>query len=270
MANKTEETYEIDILQLAKALLGKWWIIAISAILCAAVFLAYSIFFIVPSYSSSVLFYVNNTSISLGSASVSISNGDLTAAKTLVDTYCVILKTRLTLEEVSDSLTEKGLDYSYEKLDKIISHNTVNNTEIFRVTVQDPDPKNACTIANTIAQILPQKISDVVDGSSVKVVDYAVVPTVRTSPSYSKNTAIGFIIGALAACVCIAVTYLVNDTIDTEEWLLNTFKDEIPLLSVIPDNELSGGRKYKKYGYKSHYYRSYGYYTSDKGSDADN
>lgn len=44
------------------------------------------------------MMYVNNSSISVGSTQVNLS--DLTAAQSLVETYMVILKTRGTLEEV--------------------------------------------------------------------------------------------------------------------------------------------------------------------------
>ena len=262
MNENAKDTYEIDILDLLQALLKRWWIILVSAIICAAMFLAYTLTFVAPEYTSSVLFYVNNSSISFGGASVSISSGDLSAAKTLVSTYCVILKTRLTLEDVSMKLEEAGLKYSYAQLNGMITSSKVDDTEIFRVTVTCTKPDDACTVANTVAQVLPQKIADVVDGSSVRVVDYAVVPTSRTSPSYTKNTAIGFLVGVVLACGIIALIHLLNDTITSEDWLINTFKNEYPLLASIPDANSRGGSKYykydkySKYGYKSKYYTS--------------
>lgn len=266
MNNKINDSYEIDLLQLAQALLKKWWIIIISAILGACMFFGYTFFFVTPQYTSSVLFYVNNSSISFGGASVSISTGELNAAKTLVDTYCVILKTRLTLEDVSEQLKEEGLNYSYRQLYGIISNTTVNNTEIFRITVTDPNPENACIIANTVARVLPRKISDVVDGASVRVVDYAVVSTDRTSPSYSKNAMTGFLAGFAVACAAIVVLYLVNDKLDSEEWLLSSYKDDIPLLATVPDADYSSTSKYNRHN--KQYYNTYmSYDTSAKQAE---
>ena len=50
-------------------------------------------------------------------------------------------------------------------------------------------------IVDTIVKILPDRIADIVDGSSVRVVDHAVLPTQRSSPSYTKYTLIGLILG---------------------------------------------------------------------------
>ena len=259
MEQNTQEEY-IDIVQILKFLLQKWWIILISALLCAALLLGYTVGFVTPMYKSSVLFYVNNTSVSLGGTSLSISSGELSAAKTLVDTYCVILKTRLTLEEVSDNIAKSGLDYSYSDLGGMISYEAVNETEIFKVTVNSASPSDSCTIANTIAQVLPKKISDVVEGSSVRVVDYAVVPTMRSSPNYSKNTMLGFLGGAVLAAVILVIIYLVNDTITSEDWLITTYKEDIPLLSTIPDANADNSARYSRYKYSKYGYNSkYGY-----------
>ena len=67
-----------------------------------------------PKYQASALLYVNNSSISVGSTSISLS--DLSASQTLVDTYIAILKTRLTLDEVA---VQAGLDYEYEELEEM-------------------------------------------------------------------------------------------------------------------------------------------------------
>ena len=56
----------------------------------------------------------------------------------------------------------------------------------------------AATICNDLVEIMVDKnsgISGIVEGSSVSVVDYAVVPTQASSPSYMKNTAIGMLLG---------------------------------------------------------------------------
>jgi len=50
---------------------------------------------------------------------------------------------------------------------------------------------------------------------------------------------------------------VVNDTLQTDEWVTDTFKEDIPLLAVIPDVNYSGGKGYRKYKYYRHsYYES--------------
>ena len=102
---------------------------------------------------------------------------------------------------------------------------------------------------NTIARILPDKIADIVVGSDVRIVDYAVVPSHRFSPSYTKNTAIGAILGIVLSGAVIIGVYLLDENIRSEEYLTQTYPD-IPLLAVIPDMSVKSQRA-GYYGYQA-------------------
>ena len=102
---------------------------------------------------------------------------DLNAAQSLVDTYAVILKSRGTLEEVID---KAQLPYTYEELSKMVETGAVDNTEIFSITVTSDDPQEATKIANTIVEVLPDRITEIMDGSDVRTVDFAVVPSKKS------------------------------------------------------------------------------------------
>lgn len=242
---KDKTNDEIDLLELFSALIKKLWLIVSVMILCAIFSFGFTKAFIKPEYTASVKMYVNNSSANISNKNSSISQSDISVAKNLVDTYGVILKTRLTLEEV---IKEADLDYSYDELQKMVSSNSVNNTEAFEISVISNDPNESCLIANTIAKVLPDKISRVVEGCSVKIVDNAVVPEKRSSPSYSKNTIIGALFGIVFSVGLILLSYYVNDTIDIEVWLMESFGEEIPILATIPDVDDSSVKK-KGYGY---------------------
>lgn len=247
--NTNVQALEIDFVRAVKALWRKAWLIVIASILCAGIAFGSARYLITPKYESSVLLYVNNSSFSLGNTSFSFSPSDLTAAKTLVDTYIVILNTRATLETV---LTKAELDYSYEEFQKMIHAEAVNGTEVFEVFVTSENPQEAANIANTIAEVLPKRVSAVVDGSSVRVVDYAVVPEKKASPNVSLFTVLGFLIGAVLACGVVIVQELLDDEIHDDEFLNQNF--DIPILANIP-NLNSSGASYGKYG---------GYYGNKK------
>ena len=123
MNNNNNGVYEIDILKLIQMLWYKAWVIVLVSVFAAAIALAGTVYFITPQYTSSVLMYVNNSSVNLGGASVSITSADISAAKSLVDTYAVILKTRLTLEDVKDVA---NVPYSYEELSAMMVGRNVN------------------------------------------------------------------------------------------------------------------------------------------------
>jgi predicted outer membrane lipoprotein len=77
-------------------------------------------------------------------------------------------------------------------------------------------------------------------------VDYAVVPSTRTSPSYTKNTAVGGILGIVLAAAFIILQYLLDENIHSEDYLTQTYPD-IPLLAVVPD--MTEGKNRDRGGY---------------------
>ena len=251
MNNETGEL-EIDLLRMAQVLWKKVVGIVIAGVLAAAVALGYTAFFVTPLYKAEALMYVNSNNISVGSTKVSISQAELSAAQTLVDTYIVILNTRATLSEV---IAQTKVNYSYEQLKKMISAQSVNSTEVFSITVTSPDPKEAEVLANAIAQILPQKIASIVEGSSARIVDYAVEPSEKASPSLRGNMLLGFVIGVIGACAVVVIRELMDDLIHDSDYLIQTY--DIPVLAVIPDllsnqsanaYDVSAGQQSKKRG----------------------
>ena len=221
---------EIDVQRLMGAVLKKSWLIVLTAVLCAVLTLVGTFFFIAPKYESSAMFYVNNSSLSVGDATFSIDSGDISAAKSLVDSYIVILQTR---ESLNDVIDYAGVDRDYEELKKMITAASVNSTEIFEVVVTSTDPYEAENIANAIAYILPKRISTIIDGTSAKVVDAAVVPVKPSSPSYTLNTLIGFVIGFILASGIVVLKEFFDISIQTEEDITQSCKH--PVLASVPD-----------------------------------
>lgn len=243
--NETEDT--IDLLRLAQVL----WKNVIAIILVGLIFGTAAFVgtkaLVTPLYDSRALLYVNSSNLSLAGSKVSISTAELSAAKSLVDTYTVILKTRMTLEEV---IERSGVNYTYEQLSGMVSAASVNGTEIFYINVTSPDPAEAELLANTIALVLPEKISSIVDGSSVRIVDYAVQAAHRSSPSYSKNAVIGAMLGMLLVAAIVIIADLMDEQIHDTDYLTKTYGD-VPLLAVIPDLLAKGNASYYYYQDKS-------------------
>ena len=243
--NNTQEYYTIDILHIAKVLWHKIWLIALVGLLAAVLAFGYSSFIIAPTYSSSVMLYVNNSSISLGNTSFNISASDLAASQSLVNTYSEILKSRTTLEEV---IEKTGVPYTYGQLSGMIKASPANETEIMRVTVTSTNAYEAAEIANAIAEILPQRIKVIIDGASMEVVDYAVPNRSKVAPNVTAYTMVGLLMGILLSAAVLVVLALLDDTIHDEEYILQNYN--CPILAKIPNLVDEGGGKH--YGY---YYR---------------
>lgn len=248
--NKEQDT--IDLLELAKALWKNALIIALVAVLLGSAAFGYTAFMMKPQYEATASMYVNNSSFSLGATSFSISSADLTASSSLVSVYIYILESRTTMEEV---IKQAGLTYTPEDLGKMIEATGVSSTGAFEVTVTSTNPSEAELIANTIAKILPDRIAEIVDGTSVRIVDYAIIPAKRSGPSMLKNTAVGILAGIFLSSAVVVVKNLMNDT--SKELIkfaddLHAMYPNITVLAMIPDMRVSD----KKNGYYSSYYES--------------
>ncbi len=242
--NNTQEYYVIDFLHIVRTVWRRIWAVILVGVIGAVIGFSYSAFLIPPKYSSSIMLYVNNSSFSLGSSNFSISSSDLTAAQSLVNTYMVILENKTTLDQVID---KTGLDYTYLDLYEMIDSEAVDETEILRVTVTTEDPYESEKIANTIAVVLPERISEIIEGSSMKVVDLGFVNNNKVSPSITRYTEVGLLLGVLVSLIVLIVIALMDDTIHDEEYVHNTYN--YPILAKVPN--LLGSSE-KRYGY---YYR---------------
>ncbi len=253
---------EISFKRLVDALLRKAWIIIVTAIAGALVVFGITYFLITPKYQSSAMFYVNNNSISVGEATLSIDSSDITASKSLVNTYIVILNTRETLNDVIDYA---GVNLKYAEITDMLHAEAVDETEVFRVVVTAEDPEQANDIANAIAYILPKRISSIVEGTSAKVVESAVVSATPSSPSYTNNTLIGFLLGVILSVGLIATQEMLDITVRKDEDLASVCK--YPVLAPVPDmNAPSKGGSYYGYGAKRGKKKKRGTYTTTKNN----
>lgn len=238
------------------ALIRKLWKNALTICLVAVLFgsaaFGVTAFLVEPEYQATASMYVNNSSFNLGATSFSVSSSDLSASTSLVSVYLYILESRTTMEEV---IQTAELTYTPEELKKMISTSSVSKTGAFEVTVTSTNPAEVELIANSIAKILPERIAEIVDGTSVRIVDYAIIPSQRSGPSILKNTAIGILVGGMLSVLVIVVKFLLDDT---ERIMVQSADDlramypGVMVLAMIPDMRLSD----KKSGYYSAYYES--------------
>jgi len=241
---ENRKVMEIDGIRLWNALRRQLWMVILAAVLGAVIAFTVTYLFVTPQYEASAMFYVNNSDLSFGDASISIGSSDITASKSLVGTYITILNTRSTMNDVIDYAES---DRDFEDLMEMVSASAVNETEIFRVTVTSTDRYEAEKLANAIAHVIPKRIGTVVEGSSVKVVDYAITPRAPSSPSYPTMTVLGFLLGMVLVAGIILLVELFDVTIKEEEDLQRCCR--YPMLAAVPDmtDRQNEGRYYKRY-----------------------
>ena len=239
---------EIDLKRLILALIHKAWLLVLCALVAGALAYFYTANFITPMYRASVSIYVNNTNPQMGNTSY-ISGSDLATAQRLVNTYVNIIRSDTVLEKVAQ---QSGLDITTNQIRGMMTAESVENTEIFNINISSADPELAAHLANAIAEVAPEEISNFLEGSSTKIIDYAKVPEYRYYPSYRQNTFLGLCIGGALGVVYVVLRTILDVRIKGEEDLERLF--DLPVLGAIPD--FADNRKGS--GYYGHYSR-YGY-----------
>ncbi len=263
-----KEYYVVDVMHIVKAVWHKVWLIILAGFLAAAIGFSIATFFITPTYSSSIMLYVNNTSFKAGDLGFSVSASQLDAAQSLAKTYTIILKNRTTLQRLIDEI---GIDNSWSEINSMINSTSVDGTEVMRVVVTCDDPHKAEKIANGIAKVLPQRITEIIEGASMEVVDSAVANPAKVSPSVTKYSTYGFVLGAILATLIVALAAFMDNTIHDEEYITNVY--DYPILAKVPNLMDSGTKKYgyyykrSGYGYKIDYSDKYNIKYAEKYVD---
>lgn len=221
-----EMNVEYSLLEIFLILLKRLWMIVLCVIVGTVGTFLVNEFIIEKQYTASVQMYVspnkdNPTNIT--------SISELNYAQAVVDTYMEILKTASFMDLVAETT---DLGYTGTDIKKMMEMSAVNNTEIFKVSITNPDPQKALLIANTIASLAPQKIIEIKNADAVKVVDPARLPTVPTSPKVLRNTAIGAILGLVLSAMLAFLLEMMDRRVKDEDDLIKHYN--IPVLGSIP------------------------------------
>lgn len=203
MENQNE--FEIDLLELFHYLKKKLWIILASFAACAVLGFVVSAFFITPEYTASTRVYVLNRS-----NETSVVSSDFTLSNYMISDYKVLITGKNVTDEVENIL---GLD----KLTASISVSAESNTRILQISVTDTDPQRAANIANTVREVASTQIKEIMDVDAVNLVYAAEVPKAPSSPNVMRNTVLAAALGMIAAIGVLAVIFILDDTIRTEE-----------------------------------------------------
>ena len=222
-----EYFFAIDIFHITRTLIKRAWLIAVCGLLAAAIGFFVATIAVAPTYSSYIKMYVKNSSYA---TSESISSAEISAAKSLVKTYGEILNSRTTLEKV---IEKADVEYTWKKLSSMITYASVNNTETMQIAVTSTNPYEASKIANAIAEVLPVRVEEIVDGSSMKLIDSAVPNLAKVGPNVARYTVVGLAIGIAIATAALVVLALLDNRIHDEEYVIRTYN--YPILGKIPD-----------------------------------
>ena len=207
---------EIDLRKLFKVLLLKWWLIGSIMIFGGAVAFIISSYFITPQYQATTTMYVYNDMFIYNENRIDeelVTASDIRISQELISTYAVIIVSNSVLEKVLDAV---DVEYTTDALEAKITAEAINGSAVIVVTVTHPDSKTAQLIANGIADIAPDVISQIVKAGEVEIIDYATLPSEPSSPNIMLNTVIGILLGMVIAMFIIVISALRNNKLFPE------------------------------------------------------
>lgn len=231
MNEHMDETFEIDLKELFELIIARIRLVILVVIMFTVSAYLISEFVITPKYQASARLYVNNNKTSV---SQNVTLTDLNTGRELVPLYSEFIESDTVLEQVAAAVSnETNMPFDADELRKILSSGAVNDTALIEITVTTPSPEVSQIIANAVVDIAPDRITEFMDGSSVKVVDYAKLPEEPVSPNVMKNTLIGFVLGVIISIGMIFVMELMDTRVKNEEDLKKLL--EYPVIGIIPE-----------------------------------
>lgn len=208
---------EIDFLRILKALLKKAWLILLAAVILGGGVFAYNKATYVPRYdASTTLFvhYASNPEYLAGHDGSTMSYSNIDDARELVHTSIALLETNYILNQVID---QSGLDMTVQELSGMVHAKSVDDTELFTVTVKGTNAEQVRLLANTIGQVLPEQMEQFNSECQLKVVDEATDVRVKNSNEAEKNGLKFGLLGAIVMCAVITLLEIVAQFQETRK-----------------------------------------------------
>ena len=143
-------------------------------------------FLVTKHYTSTISLYVETVDLQPDSQNSAIYSLNMqNYALKLVNTYIRMLDTNTFYTKLATELNDK---YTPDELSKMISYKSDETTEVFDVSVVSESPTESKVIADTIAEVAPETISNLKSNAKLKVCDEAQLPTKPSSPSLSNRS----------------------------------------------------------------------------------
>lgn len=190
-----------------------------------------SFFFIKPTYEANTTMIVGKP---LNSQKDVVNEYNMVLAnKQLAKTYGEIAKSRSVLQKVAGELK---LTMPVDELKKRVKVNSVGDTELIAISVQDHNPQLASSVANSLARNFAERVVEIKKVEHVSVVDKAVAPDRPVKPKKLLNIVIAGIVGLMSALGWVFLLEFLDDTIKSPEEIQKHLG--LPVLGIIPNFNL--------------------------------
>ena len=112
----------------------------------------------------------------------------------------------------------RGYSISATEMQRAISVNTQQNSQVFTISAKSNDPEKAQAIANAVAQTFKSKIKSIMNVNNVTIVSPASRGT-KTFPKTSLFTLAGIVLGLIISIALIVLRDSFNTTVRDDDYL---------------------------------------------------
>ena len=229
--------YHLDI-NLFKYYLSKLFIVIVCIIMGITASWYYTANMQVPMYKSETSLVLTRSN-----ENMQITQTDIALNKNLVSTYREIIRSRRILSKVIENL---DLDYTEKELKSKVGVASANDTELIVISVKDEDPKLAKLIANEIAKVFKEEITEIYSIENISIVDKAVKAKEPYNINLLKQYIIGFGLGFILGSGIIVMMFYFDDSIKSQEDIET--KTNLSVLSSVPKYKPKKNKKNKEEG----------------------
>ena len=217
---------EIELKSLLQIIRKRWWAILLITIVAVAASAVYSFLIVKPIYQSNTSLYVGkNTESEAG-----IAYNDILLGDRLVNDYRELVKSRLISEIVINKLKLQNISAS--KMAEKLSVNSKKDTRLIEISATDEDPEVATAIADKVAEVFREKVTEIMQVENVQIIDKAEVPKSPIKPNKKMNLAIAGVLGLMIGFGLAFIIEYFDDTIKTPDDIQKYL--DLPVVGTIP------------------------------------
>lgn len=205
-----------------------WIIVLITLVSCVTTGLS-TYYLLQPLYQASTKLIVSTATVEEGVPQLTWADVNLNIQ--LIATYKELIKTSAIMEEVL--IQHPQIDLTVDELVSMVNVDSVNQTQVMTVVVEDTSYERAALIVNSVSEVFQAKVIEFMNVDNVTILNVAdsngtIVPV---WPNPVMNVAISFILSIMLGVGVVFLLEHLDDSIKNEDDVERYI--QLPTLAVI-------------------------------------
>lgn len=201
-----------------KELFNMFWTKKVYILLIVLIFMVigilYTYLYVTPEYKAYTKLLLATSTDETETSGETITSTDISLNNNLVATYSELIQSKKVLRKVINNL---GINRTEDRLKSQISVSAVKSTQFIQINVVDKNPTEAKIIANEVAKVFIEEVSEIYNMKNVHVVDEAEEETNPYNINHSKDVAMFAFIGLVISCIYVLISNMLDTTVKNKE-----------------------------------------------------